>query len=142
MIAIFSSNRTKILTKQVPEDVASDADGVEALPRPRASLLHCLHGRHEHNVKSCGVLATKSEVIFEPLINTDHCVSFIKTTCDFKAALAILIRWESWALRGSSQKIAFAPEALALPKGELVVLMVVMLVVLMVGVVLLLVVMN
>ena len=75
-------------------------------------------------------------------MNTDHCVSFIKTTCDFKAALAILIRWESWALRGSSQKIAFAPEALALPKGELVVLMVVMLVVLMVVVVLLLVVMN
>ena len=33
----FSSNRTKILTKQAPEDVASDADGVEALPRPSAS---------------------------------------------------------------------------------------------------------
>ena len=63
------------------------------------------------------------------MINTDHCVLFIKTTCDFKAALAILIRWESWALRGSSQKIAFAPEALALPKGELVVLMVVVVVV-------------
>ena len=38
MIAIFfSSNRTVLLTKQVPEDVASDADGVEALPRPGAS---------------------------------------------------------------------------------------------------------
>ena len=32
-----SSNRTKILTKQAPEDVASDTDGVEALPRPSAS---------------------------------------------------------------------------------------------------------
>ena len=36
------------------------------------------------------------------LVNRDHCVLFIKTTCDFKAALAILIRWESWAPRGSS----------------------------------------
>ena len=53
----FSSNRTKILTKQAPEDVASDADGIEALPRPR-------------------VLATESEVIFEILINTDYCVLF------------------------------------------------------------------
>ena len=62
------------------------------------------------------------------MINTDHCVLFIKTTCDFKAALAILIRWESWALRGSSQKIAFAPEALALPnKGGLVVVVVLLL---------------
>ena len=75
----FSSNRTKQLTKQAPEDVASDADGVEALPRPRAGLLHCLHWRHEHNVKSSGVLATESEAIFEILINTDHCVLFIKT---------------------------------------------------------------
>ena len=59
MIAkFFSSNRTRILTKHVPENVASDADGVEALPRPRASLLHRLHRRHEHNVKSCGVLTT------------------------------------------------------------------------------------
>ena len=55
------------MTKQVPADVASDADGVEALPRPRAGLLHRLHWRHEYNVKSCGVLATKSEVIFELL---------------------------------------------------------------------------
>ena len=41
---------------------------------PGASLLHCLHWRHEHNVQPCGVLATESEVIFELLINTDHCV--------------------------------------------------------------------
>ena len=58
MIAIFSSNRTKILTKQAPEDVASDADGVEALPGPLASLLHCLHWRHEHNVQTSRILDT------------------------------------------------------------------------------------
>ena len=39
-----------------PEYIASDADGVEALPGPLASLLHCLHWRHEHNVQPGRVL--------------------------------------------------------------------------------------
>ena len=53
-----SSRRSLIGTLYMtrPENIASDADGVETLPGSLASLLHCLHWRHEHDVQPGCVL--------------------------------------------------------------------------------------
>ena len=84
-----------------PEYVARDADGVEALPGSLASLLHCLHWRHEHNVQPGRVLDISISwgVYWELLKQNRLLVNFVSNlisfnlpTCDLSAALAILIR--------------------------------------------------